>query len=1132
MMLRDLLGPAGGPEEEIAESSVRDRYLVGMLAPRRQRIAPEEQDDLAAEVSDDEDGHEDPGGLSAPTMMPSSFGLTFTVDGEAKAIRATARWGRYERRETAIVPDPGAAARLVWKRVPTEGTAELPLHEGPIAWTPVPKDQAGVVVQGVIRRTGKDFVVSLFLVNQQEEPDKSRDAAWLFQPELVVEAVGGAAFVRRPTIHDRSRLDPLTYQEERSMAMLNRHRNEYAVGHGIAVHADVSSDPYRAERITTRSVPIHELAQQEAPTPGDNSDLTGLALDMKDLGEATTPELVKMLSPLPAAYEKWIAREQEKVAKKEAGLLEFEDEANSALDRCQKALKRIRGGIDRLSSDERAAQAFRFANRAMHRQRVQSKFAEKVRRDETAKLDELDVPKNRSWRTFQLAFILLNVESLSDLGHPDRVDRDESVADLLWFPTGGGKTEAYLGLTAFMLAMRRLQGKVEGRSGEHGIAVLMRYTLRLLTLQQFQRAAALICACEILRREAPERWGQEPFRLGLWVGKKTTPNKTDQAEEWLKQDRGQFRRGSAAASVGSPAQLTNCPWCGVAIDAGRNLRVESFGKGRGRTLVFCGDKLGRCEFSERGSPDEGIPALVVDEEIYRLLPSLLIATVDKFAQMPWNGATQMLFGRVNGLCTRHGFRSPELEDSDSHPRTKDLDAAETKESANLRPPDLIIQDELHLISGPLGTMTGLYETAVDALCSWDVDGKRVRPKVIASTATIRRAKDQVHAIFARQVQVFPPHGTDVRDNFFSVERDTKTLPGRRYIGICAPGKRQKVAIIRVYVACLAAAQRLFDEFGTLADPWMTLVGYFNSMRTLAGTRRVCEDDVRSQLRNTDRRGLARRFDPGLEELTSRKGATEIPELLDRLEVPFEPKDKKKEKGASRRRPIDILLATNMISVGVDVGRLGLMVVDGQPKTSAEYIQATSRVGRHHPGLVCAIYNWARPRDLSHYERFEHYHATFYQHVEALSVTPFAPRALDRGLTALLVSLIRLAEEEFNANEKAETVTRQHNLVQEAFKEIVARAERVSGSKQVAKDVGDMLDRRIDVWRAEAARNVGTTLGYKMKRDGSTRALLRAAEQGSWEEFTCLNSLRDVEPTVGLVLQDGGLDDAAPRGGAT
>ena len=369
-----------------------------------------------------------------------------------------------------------------------------------------------------------------------------------------------------------------------------------------------------------------------------------------------------------------------------------------------------------------------------------------------------------------------------------------------------------------------------------------------------------------------------------------------------------------------------------------------------------------------------------------------------------------------------------------------LPAARSLPHAPLRPPDLIIQDELHLISGPLGTLVALYESAVDSLSTWTVDGHKVRPKVVAATATIRRAAQQVQALFMRQVNVFPPQGLDGSDNFFARQRKpSQEMPGRRYIGICASGRRLKAALIRVYVAHLAAAQYLYNQYGGAIDPWMTLVGYFNSMNELGGMRRLVEDDVRSRLGKMDQRGLAKRQSPSLEELTSRKSSTDIPEVLDKLERVFDP-----NRDTTSPWPLDVLLATNMISVGVDVQRLGLMVVAGQPKTTAEYIQATSRVGRNAPGLVCVVFNWARPRDLSHYEQFEHYHATFYQQVEALSVTPFAPRALDRGLAALLVSYVRLLGAEFNENSQAGNVNGDHPYFADAIRDLTARAIAVDG----------------------------------------------------------------------------------------
>jgi hypothetical protein len=872
----------------------------------------------------------------------------------------------------------------------------------------------------------------------------------LFQPQLSARSAGQDRpdiFIRKPLLPSTQDLDPIVAAEDRAMAMLYRHQVEFAVGHGVSVRAETAPETReRAVCLSTSVVPTYEVPKTSPPSLDEIPQLAGLVLDMKVLATASQEDFSTFLNPIASAYASWIEKEQQRIDDPAAGLAEYQEAAQTAIANCQRALERIRAGVHLLQTSEVAATAFRFANQAMWQQRIHTIYAEKKRQGEEVDFAAVDIAPNRSWYPFQLAFVLLNLPSLTDLHHPERSDPTCAIADLLWFPTGGGKTEAYLGLTAYTIGLRRLQGIVAGRSGEYGVAVLMRYTLRLLTLQQFQRATALICACESIRIEDEAKWGKEPFRIGLWVGQRTTPNYTSQSEEFTKQTRNQYQQYSG----GSPHQLTNCPWCGSKIDPGQHIRVESVEKGRGRTFIRCGDALGRCLFSK----GEGLPILVVDEEIYRRLPALLIATADKFAQMPWKGEIQMLFGQVSGYCERHGFRSPDIDDKDRHNKTGNLPAAKTVAHPLLRPPDLIIQDELHLISGPLGTLVGLYETAVDELATWEVNSVRVRPKVIASTATIKQAEAQVHNLFLRRLQVFPPQGLDVADNFFSRQRlPGNRHPGRLYLGICAPGRRLKAAIIRVYVAVLAASQSLYENYGQHADPWMTLVGYFNSVRELGGTRRLVEDDIRSRLAKMDRRGLAKRSRLTLDELTSRKDSTEIPLTLDWLETGFDPvreaenqSRRQAQQRVEKRDPLDVLLATNMISVGVDVKRLGVMVVTGQPKNTAEYIQATSRVGRTYPGLVITVYNWARPRDLSHYERFAHYHATFYQNVEALSVTPFASGALYRGLAALLVSLVRLAGQEFNKSDRAGQIGRNHPYIRAAIETIVRRAGLIGNAK--------------------------------------------------------------------------------------
>lgn len=1122
---RDLLGPAGGENELLPHGEQpRDRYLLGLLAPRGHRPDVGVEEALAGGDESAEDGDAEPE-AAQESLFPSSLGLSFRVEDRCSRLRVSAAWGRYERVEALD------GEGRVWQRVPSGGDLVVELAPGRLAVGSPDPDVPAVKVEAVVRQIDAEWSVTLFLRNEQVEPEENRDRAWLFQARLAVEAAdGGAVFLARP---DELRLPD---HEDRLLAVAYRHRVEHAVGHNVAVHTVTApGDPTRAVRLETTSFPRLEVAQMRPPSSEDEPLLGALELDMERLGRATDDELVALLSPLGVAYADWIGRQRERLAAGADGLGPHADSAAELLERADEARQRVERGIALLDDSQEARDAFRFANRAMALQRSHTLWSEHRRRGGTEPLSAFERPEQRTWYPFQLAFILLNLPSVSDPTHPDRSDATQALCDLLWYPTGGGKTEAYLGLSAYVLALRRLQGPLGGLRADAGVAVLMRYTLRVLTLQQFQRAASLVCACEVLRREDPERWGAEPFRIGLWVGQATTPNRVDIAAEALKNLHGDpwHRTGS-----GRPDQLSACPWCGTTIDAAVHMTAETYERGHARVLTFCGDPLGGCEFSARKSPGEGIPVLTVDEEIFRRLPALLIATVDKFAQLPWNGATETLFGVVDGRCERHGFRTPTLEDADSHPAKGSLPAARTVDrGVLLRPPDLIVQDELHLIAGPLGTMVGLYETAVDRLASWELDGVTVRPKLIASTATVRRAGDQVHRLFLRRVRVFPPQGLDGEDNFFAREQPPEEYPGRLYLGVCAPGRRLKAVLIRVYVAFLAAAQSLYEKHDTHADPWLTLVGYFNAMQELAGMRRLCDDDIRTRLGKTDRRGLATRpLGPeSIQELTSRLAGTEIPEKLAAMERTFsqaeEQKRRKRDKSASPR-PIDVLLATNMISVGVDVRRLGLMVVAGQPKTTAEYIQATSRVGRSTPGIVCTVYNWARPRDLSHYERFEHYHASFYRFVEALSVTPFAPRARDRGLSAVLVSLIRDAELAMNPNAAAQDLDRASELVALAVEAIRSRAGEVQTDAQITGLVEDELDSRLDGWlaRAQQALKTGARLGYQEARDSDTVGLLRRPGTEPWDRFTALNSLRDVEPTVGLILSDGALFPGADGSG--
>lgn len=1133
----DLLGPANGPYEEVIGMSVRDRYLVGKLAPKIP--SDDELPPVASESEIDDEqltGNEDhiPNSKKSSfnlagdeedepekeldasknqSLVPSSLGFTFCLDGGVDEVELEVRWGRYQRgpSEREVSAATGKPLRA-WKRSPAGGKRSISLENGEISSFAPDPESPEVFVKGIVRPplASGDRLVTIFLVNDQMKPDQNQDAAWVFQPEIIVRGKEDATVFRRRPVLEADGTD----EEREALEMVYRKRVEFAVGHGVSVHAvTAQNDPEQASEIHTIVVPEYEV--QVTETPGTNPEdrpvmrqlIADGVFDMERLATFHWEKLVASLQTFTGDYAAWISDQRSRIP---GELAEYQSTAEDALARCELVLARLNEGIETLQASDTALEAFRFANRAMALQRIRSIYALQRRRGKTLTVESLNEPKNRSWRPFQLAFVLLSIPALADPLHADRTDPIEANADLLWFPTGGGKTEAYLGVAAFTMAIRRLQSGMGDLDSSRGLAVIMRYTLRLLTIQQFQRATTLLCAMETLRKANTNQWGEHPFSLGLWVGNRVTPGSTERSHQIIENERDGKRGGSE-----TPAQLTFCPWCGTEIQPGRDVHVD---RDQNRTSVCCGDKLSQCDFSRAKSGGLGLPVVVVDEEIYRRPPSMLIGTVDKFAMMAWRGETRTLFGKAREECDRHGLMWPDSDCTGNHNKKGTLPKTQTIAISPLRPPDLIIQDEFHLISGPLGTMVGLYETAVDELSSWKLDRKTVRPKVIASTATVRKAREQVNNVFLRKVAIFPPHGVDIEDNFFSVQRSIEEKPGRLYMGICSPGSSRPAVLIRLYVALLSGAQALYEHFGQAADPYMTLVGYFNSLRELGGMRRLAEDDVqtrayRVQMSRVNRPGLHQRRVRNIEELTSRVSSKQIPIKLDQLEIQHKASWQKGE-----AQSIDVVLATNMLSVGVDVNRLGLMAVNGQPKSTAEYIQATSRVGRSFPGLVCTVLTWSRPRDLSHYESFEHYHATFYKHVEAQSVTPFAPRAMDRGLTGTFLSLLRLEDETLNPNLGAMALVSSGHpgaLCERA--KIVNRAWKVTDQTQVRDRADGMLADLTDEWVREATRG-GRRLGYETaSRQGDVVALLKKPGTHTWDKFTTPMSMREVEPGVGLIM---------------
>jgi hypothetical protein len=529
-----------------------------------------------------------------------------------------------------------------------------------------------------------------------------------------------------------------------------------------------------------------------------------------------------------------------------------------------------------------------------------------------------------------------------------------------------------------------------------------------------------------------------------------------------------------------------------------------------------------CDFARRG-----LPIVAVDEPLYRRLPAFLIATVDKFASLPWVGQAGALLGGADRADAKGFYGAAEP-------------GRATRLATPLPPPDLVIQDELHLISGPLGTMAGLYEAAIEALCVREIDGRAVRPKIVASTATVRRAQDQIQALFARPLtQVFPPPGPDRRDSFFAQTMPASKAPARLYLGIASQGRNPKVMMRKAWLALMGAAERCYRDAGghgnheNPADPYMTVLGYFNSLRELGGARRILEEEVQNTVKSY---GIRKRVGEERGLFQDRKNFSEVVELTSRVSTD-KVADARRRLGVGFhdiKQRVDCAIATNMISVGLDIPRLGLMVVLGQPKTHAEYIQATSRVGRtdEGPGLVVTLLNFHKPRDRSHYERFRHYHETFYRSVEVGSVTPFSARALDRGFAGALVGLARHAQPELTPPQGVERladvrVALERRLLNDFLERvrqqpIADEDERAERLRSVQNRVVDLLDS----WRKifEDYRAAGVALQYQKYELNQPKPLLREVLDTDFEsehhrKFRANRSLRDVEPEVNLFLKD-------------
>jgi hypothetical protein len=1096
----DLVGPWAG--HALAEEQLPNRlrpsawYLTGFLVPSGmppEKSADADEDDDISEIPEStglsEESTEDRK-AAKKGYLPSSMGLSFLVSRETRKLEVIVRWADYLLMETEGTEEKPVP---VWQRKQMESVVTVWLSRAthPTVYD-VPDShglQLNIVERQISTETLGDQIpsgtrsVSVFVVNRREANLETPDLAFAFQAEIGVGSK--EPFVPRPNLRGSSAQE----WDEQVSDLHYADTPEFATGHNISAEWDIEDDVCR--RLRTAWIPTTGVQKTRTV------DVPGVELSMDVLGELSDGTSVHgALDALVTQYRLWIQGQRTTIQDLHGNRRETAEEL---LRLAGVAADRIERGIDVLVQDVNALDAFRMANRSVARALRQR-----------LKIEE---PK---WRAFQLAFMLLNFPGLAD-----PLDNHRETVDLLFFPTGGGKTEAYLGLAAFAMVLRRLRHQDESGVTGAGVSVIMRYTLRLLTLDQLSRAAGLVCALELEREKDAKRYGTWPFEIGLWVGKAATPNlmghKGDGRSDTARTKVNQYKADPRGKP--SPIPLENCPWCGTRFSSNSfDLLPDSDHPNQLR--IVCTNF--ECDFTR----DHPLPIVAVDEPLYRRLPAFLIATVDKFASLPWVGHSGMLLGGAERYNADGFYGAAEPGKG-------------TRLASPLPPPDLVIQDELHLISGPLGTMAGLYEAAIEALCLREVEDQVVRPKIVASTATVRRAQDQVQALFGRAgTQVFPPPGPDRHDSFFARMVPAAEVPARLYLGIAAPGRNPKAVMRKAWLALMGAAESAYRDAGgsrnkeNPADPYMTVLGYFNSLRELGGARRILEEEVQNTVKDYGKRkrlnetvGLFhdRKTFTEVLELTSRVSTDKVAEARRRLESPFHD-----------AQHVDCAIATNMISVGLDIPRLGLMVVLGQPKSHSEYIQATSRIGRDDakPGLVVTIFNTHKPRDRSHYERFCHYHETFYRTVEVGSVTPFSARALDRGFAGALVSFARHSSPQLTPPKGAQHLQAvRADLEQRLLHAFMDRVrhqpftdedEQQERLRSVQNRVVDLLDSWQSI--ADYYQVDGIDLQYQQYELSAPRPLLHEMLEKSFEtehhrKFRVNRSMRDVEPDVNLFLKD-------------
>ena len=1042
---KQLIGPAS--RQNTLQGKPLDRYPTGVLFPilcGDNGIDPA----LTGSGIEDEDNEtrtqdkprEKISSVISPRLYipPSSVGFSFFVQGSKVCFQVLFSAVRYKK--TADRNEHGQYTGLEYERIILGGDEEALFFEQPDPASKRLRQRQEIFNQrGGIdvlwRSFGSGWIITISLFNQQKlEPDAElkkyhteRNEKSFFEVKL--RCIPEAGEIGTYPQVDRELLSP----EELELELQYKARHIYAVGHGAAVNWRV--DQGKVREIETEFLPEVEVPQVTADVMEHSSDqVLGLAHFASVENET---EYLTDLSRFVEAYGNWTAGQKDLSLKFDP---EERQTAQVITSRMDTALHRMRRGVMLLQAGSMTAKAFRLANQAMLDQMKKSdRAAGKLQQDKIYK-----------WRPFQLAFLLMTIESAVD-----EDDDFRDIVDLIWFPTGGGKTEAYLGLAAFLIVWRRLKYSASGG----GTTVLMRYTLRLLTVQQYKRAARMICALELIRRNQPEL-GKEPISIGLWVGGATSPNTWARAVE-LAVTAGGNKRATRKLV------LTGCPWCGAEFQA-----PDCYHATQNSFYFHCTNP--ECEF---GKKHHALPVNVVDEALYDHPPTLLLATVDKFARLAWDERANAFFGKIPA-----------------------------------RPPELIIQDELHLIAGALGSVAGLYEAALDTVLTQ----RGIRPKYIASTATIRMAASQVKRLYGRRPAIFPPPGLSCDDSWFARTIPLDKQPGRLYVGYLAPMLNRLNCLAPLAAALYVAPETVFPEGeldrDELLDAWWTLIIYHGSLKGVGNSHNSFDNDIRDWIERLkteisqpeNNRKTPERSMPRIAQLTSLSSAEENNRIFSNL-----------EQNRRQKNCLDAVLATNMISVGLDVDRLALMIINGQPLTTTEYIQAGSRVGRSRvPGLVFANYYRDQARSLSHYENFRPYHESFYRFVEPTSVTPYTYQARSRALHAALVIAVRHSCPKLLANNCAGDFDSRSNDILKVI-EIFKRRSATADPERAA-DTADNIDRLVMQWHAKAAecRKNKRGLSYQVtERDQAKDRLLADYGDKITTGWLTLQSMRNVENTA-------------------